>query len=135
LTLTLDLDANLEPILGDFNQLERALLNLVSNAIKFTPPGGRITVSSGMIKKNIAVKVKDTGVGIAPEEISRLFSEFQRLTGSGSTEGSGLGLFIVKTIVEAHGGSVSVESAVGAGTTFTILLPTLSKPPALQRAA
>jgi signal transduction histidine kinase len=135
LTLTLDLDANLEPILGDFNQLQRALLNLVSNAIKFTPPGGRITVSSGMIKKNIAVRVKDTGVGIAPDELSRLFSEFQRLTGAGNTEGSGLGLFIVKTIVEAHGGSVTVESALGAGTTFTILLPSLSKPPALQRAA
>jgi signal transduction histidine kinase len=135
LTLTLDLDANLEPIRGDFNQLQRALLNLVSNAIKFTPPGGGITVSSGMIKKNIVVRVKDTGVGIAPEEISRLFSEFQRLTGAGNTEGSGLGLFIVKTIVEAHGGSVSVESALGAGTTFTILLPSMSKPPALRRAA
>ncbi|MGH7852136.1 MAG: ATP-binding protein [Candidatus Binatia bacterium] len=124
LKLALELDANLEPILGDFNQLQRALWNLVSNAIKFTPSGGRITVTSEMIKKNIAIKVKDTGIGIPKDEISGLFSEFHRLTGSLNTEGTGLGLFIVKTIVEGHGGSVAVESEPGVGTTFTILLPT-----------
>ena len=136
LELALKLDTGLEPILGDFNQLHRAVANLVSNAIKFTPRGGRVTVSSQMTKKNIVLTVKDTGIGIPAEEISSLFSEFQRLSGSANTEGTGLGLFIVKTLVEAHGGSVAVESEIGAGTTFTILLPTTSKPGAtLRRAA
>jgi signal transduction histidine kinase len=135
--LALKLDANLEPILGDFDQLQRALWNLVSNAIKFTPAGGRITVTSEMIKKNIAIKVKDSGIGIPKDEISGLFSEFHRLGGSLNTEGTGLGLFIVKTIVESHGGSVAVESESGVGTTFTILLPTAAKQPgpALRQAA
>jgi two-component system phosphate regulon sensor histidine kinase PhoR len=123
LVLALKLDENLEPTLGNFDQLQRALWNLVSNAIKFTPTGGRITVISEMIKGNVAIKVKDTGIGIPKDDISGLFSEFHRLNGSSNTEGTGLGLFIVKTIVEGHGGSVLVESEVGRGTTFTILLP------------
>lgn len=134
--LALKLDSNLEPILGDFDQLQRALWNLVGNAIKFTPTGGRITVTSEMIKKNIAIKVKDTGIGIPKDEISGMFSEFHRLNGSSNTEGTGLGLFIVKTIVESHGGSVAVESEIGVRTTFTILLPTAKQPgPALRQAA
>ena len=122
--LALCLDANLEPILGDFDQLQRVLWNLVSNAIKFTPTGGQITVTSAMTKNNIAIKVKDTGIGVAKNEISSLFSEFRRLNGAANIEGTGLGLFIVKTIVESHGGSVGVESEIQVGTTFTILLPT-----------
>ena len=127
--LALKLDANLEPILGDFDQLQRVLWNLVSNAIKFTPTGGQITVTSAMTKKNIAIKVKDTGIGVAKDEISSLFSEFRRLDGAANIEGTGLGLFIVKTIVESHGGSVAVESELGEGTTFTILLPTAAMQP------
>ncbi len=135
--LALKLDANLEPILGDFDQLQRVLWNLVSNAIKFTPTGGQITVTSAMTKKNIAIKVKDTGIGVAKDEISSLFSEFRRLDGAANIEGTGLGLFIVKTIVESHGGSVAVESELGEGTTFTILLPTAPMQPkaAVSRAA
>jgi signal transduction histidine kinase len=124
LNLTLDLDADLIPILGDANQLQRALWNLVANAIKFTPSGGSITVTSGMIKKEIFIKIKDTGIGIPKEELPRLFSEFQRLNGALNVEGTGLGLFIVKTIVEAHNGTISVESEVGVGTTFTVMVPT-----------
>lgn len=128
LVLTLKLDADLKPTLGDFDQLQRALWNLVSNAIKFTHAGGRITVASKMINKNIAISVQDTGIGIPKDEISGLFSEFHRLGGSLNIEGTGLGLFIVKTIVESHGGSVLVESEVGRGTTFTILLPASNTP-------
>lgn len=123
LNLAFDLDKNLKPILGDNNQLQRALWNLVSNAIKFTPGGGRIRIRSRMVGKNVAIEVADNGPGIPREEIPRLFSEFKRLKGSANSEGTGLGLFIVKSIVEAHNGTVAVESEEGVGATFTILLP------------
>jgi len=123
LNLTLDLDEKLKPMLGDSNQMQRALGNLVGNAIKFTPPGGSITVTSRMVKNDISIKVTDTGSGIPTEELSGLFSEFKRLKGTANIEGTGLGLFIVKTIVEAHDGTVAVESKEGVGTTFTMLLP------------
>ena len=123
LNLTLDLANNLKPMLGDNDQMQRALGNLVGNAIKFTPSGGSITVTSEMIKNDISLKVTDTGCGIPEEELSGLFSEFKRLKGTANIEGTGLGLFIVKTIVETHNGTVAVESKEGVGTTFTISLP------------
>jgi adenylate cyclase len=109
--------------LGDEDQMHRALWNLVSNAIKFTPNGGSVSVVSETREKHVILQVKDTGTGIPQEELSSLFSEFRRLEGAVNTEGTGLGLFIVKTIVEVHGGTVTVQSTLGAGTTFTILLP------------
>jgi signal transduction histidine kinase len=123
LKLTLDLDKNLKPVMGDNNQLQRALWNLVANAIKFTHSGGSIRIRSRMVGNDISIEVIDSGPGIPREELPRLFSEFKRLKGSANTEGTGLGLFIVKTIVEAHNGSVAVDSDEGLGTTFTILLP------------
>jgi signal transduction histidine kinase len=130
LHLTLDLDRDLKPIMGDNDQLKRALWNLVGNAIKFTPPGGSISLRSRMVGKNVSIQVADNGPGIPREELPRLFSEFKRFKGSANTEGTGLGLFIVKTIVEAHNGSVAVESDEGLGTTFTVLLPASKNPPA-----
>ncbi|MGE5302605.1 MAG: sensor histidine kinase, partial [Alphaproteobacteria bacterium] len=123
LTMTLDLDKELKPVMGDHNQLQRALGNLVSNAIKFTPHSGSIRIESRMIKDDVSIEVTDTGPGIPKEDLPDLFSQFKRLNGSANTEGSGLGLFIVKTIVEAHNGHVAVDSTKGAGTTFTILIP------------
>jgi signal transduction histidine kinase len=123
LTITIDLDRHLKPVLGDHDQLRRALGNLVSNAIKFTPPNGSINVTSRMIKEEVSIGVADTGPGIPKEDLRRLFSQFTRLNGDASTEGSGLGLFIVKTIVETHHGRVKVDSDSSVGTTFTILLP------------
>jgi signal transduction histidine kinase len=123
LNLTLDLDKKLKPMLGDNDQMQRALGNLVGNAIKFTPPGGGITVTSRMTKNDILIKVTDTGCGIPKEEVAGLFSEFKRLKGTANIEGTGLGLFIVKTIVEAHDGTVAVESKEGVETTFTMRLP------------
>ena len=123
LKLTLDLDKNLKQVGGDYNQLQRVLSNLVGNAVKFTPDSGSISVRSRMVGKDVSIEVADTGPGIPAEEIPKLFSEFRRLEGSTSTEGTGLGLFIVKTIVEAHNGTVSVESEMGVGSTFRILLP------------
>ncbi|HWH78751.1 MAG TPA: ATP-binding protein, partial [Candidatus Binatus sp.] len=123
LKLSVDLDHDLKPVMGEQQQLQRALWNLVSNAIKFTPLGGSITVSTRMVKKSISIQVADTGAGMPKAELSTLFSEFKRLKGTAHIEGTGLGLFIVKTIVESHQGTVSVESIEGTGTTFTIILP------------
>ena len=124
ITLTLALADDLKPCCGDQEQLERALWNLVDNAIKFTPPGGAITLTSRMTEDRISVSVQDSGMGIPKEELPSLFVEFQRLKGAANTEGTGLGLFIVKNIIEAHDGEITVESEDGAGTCFNISLPT-----------
>lgn len=133
LTLKLDLDDSLPEILGDEGQLERVLWNLVGNAVKYTPPGGEIIMISNLEADHVCVKVRDTGMGIPQEEIPSLFAEFHRVRNSGRVEGSGLGLFIVKTIVEAHGGKVDAESKEREGTTFTVRFPkeldTASAPP------
>lgn len=123
LELNVDLDDRLPEIMGDAAQLDRALWNLVGNAIKFTPQGGKITVVSRLEKNQVVVQVKDTGTGIPQDELPLLFSEFRRLKGSGKVEGTGLGLFIVKMIVEAHGGNVDAVSKEGRGSTFAIRLP------------
>jgi len=113
----------LPKIPGDEAQLERVLWNLVGNAIKFTPKGGAVTVRSWVENKKVCLSVSDTGKGIPRDELPLLFREFRRLRGSAKVGGTGLGLFIVKTIVEAHGGAVEVESEEGKGSTFTIRLP------------
>jgi signal transduction histidine kinase len=123
LSLSVDLEDALPEVSGDEDQLERVLWNLLGNAIKFTPMGGRIAVSSQQQNDNVCVSVNDTGMGIPEPELPLLFSEFRRLNGAGAVEGTGLGLFIVKTVVEAHGGSVEAQSQGGHGTTFTIRFP------------
>src|SRR3989338_4202254 len=123
ISLDVDLDENIPTILGDRKQLDRVLWNLVGNAIKFTPAGGTITVSSKRDNGHVSVAVKDTGIGIPQEELPLLFSQFRRLKGSAKIEGTGLGLFIVKTIIEAHKGTVQAESAGGQGATFSVRLP------------
>lgn len=123
LDLELKLDEKLPEILGDETQLDRLFWNLIGNAIKFTPPGGRITVSSRRDDSYVCVAVQDTGMGIPREELPHLFTQFRRLKGAAKMEGTGLGLFIVKTIVEAHKGTVHVESDGCSGATFTVKLP------------
>jgi len=127
ITLNLELDPNLPEILGDVLQIERVLWNLLSNAIKFTPRNGRIEVTTASAEGQVRVMIRDTGVGIATEDLPLLFSEYRRLKGSGSTEGSGLGLYIVKNIVKSHGGTVNVESELGKGTTFVLTFPIAAK--------
>jgi signal transduction histidine kinase len=85
-----------------------------------------------MGKKNVSMAVTDTGPGIPEEELPGLFSEFKRLKGTANSEGTGLGLFIVKTIVEGHGGTVAVQSKNGGGATFTILLPAYAESGAMR---
>jgi len=110
-------------VLGDRLALERVFANLLSNALKFTPDGGHIVVRARHDDLGIMVNVVDSGPGIAAEEIPLLFARYRQTAQGRSRGGSGLGLFIVKSLVAAHGGSVNVESQVGHGTTFTVRLP------------
>jgi signal transduction histidine kinase len=110
---------------GDPVQLERMLVNLLTNAVKFTPDGGRVELQLRTLSENTEIVIKDTGMGIPEDEQSRLFTRFFR--SSTATEraiqGTGLGLTIVKAIVALHGGRIAVESADQCGTTVTVSLP------------
>jgi signal transduction histidine kinase len=110
-------------MLGDAERLERALGNLIANALKFTDAGGSVTVIASAAANNIAIAVRDTGIGIAPEQQARVFERFFKADRGRGEGGTGLGLAIVKHIVLAHGGTVRVESRPGRGATFTMLLP------------
>ncbi|MFQ5916593.1 MAG: sensor histidine kinase [Candidatus Binatia bacterium] len=123
LTLELELDERIPNVKGDEGQIDRVFWNLIGNAIKFTRNGGKVKVTSRLDDSHVCVSVQDTGVGISQEELPLLFSQFKRLKGSEKIEGTGLGLFIVKTIVEAHKGTVWAESTEGKGATFTVRLP------------
>jgi two-component system phosphate regulon sensor histidine kinase PhoR len=120
----------LAPVDGDARALEHVLSNLVDNAVKYCPPGSRILVGASEENGDIRLVVTDTGPGIAREHLSRLFERFYRVDAGRSRElgGTGLGLSIVKHMVEAMRGRVSVESAVGKGSTFAVLLHRASVP-------
>ncbi len=128
ITLTARTSGDRAMVLGDELQLERLLLNLVTNAIKFTPPGGRILVSTSVSTSSVVLSVSDTGIGIPSDEQEAVFGRFFR--GAEATQevipGTGLGLAIVQAIVEHHGGSLSLDSAPGQGTTVRVRLPSLA---------
>ena len=111
------------PVIGDADRIEHALGNLVANALKFTPAGGEVTASAQARDGDVLISVSDTGVGIEPDQQARVFERFYRADRGRGEGGTGLGLAIVKHIVQAHGGSVSVESKPGRGSTFTMRFP------------
>jgi len=123
--LTLAAEVPVAPlsIIGDAERLERAMGNLVANALKFTPPGGSITLSAEGTDGEVSISVRDTGVGIDPAEQGRVFERFYKADRGRGAAGIGLGLAIVKHIALAHEGTVSVESHPGRGSTFTVRLP------------
>ncbi|NLE46696.1 MAG: GAF domain-containing protein, partial [Chloroflexi bacterium] len=130
--IRLDLDATLPMLIADRARIRQILDNLVSNAIKFTYPGGRITIGACALHEasdagpsQCAISVADTGIGIMPEEQARIWERFYRPSNPLAEEsgGLGMGLSIVRSLTEAHGGRVWVESRPGVGSTFTVLLP------------
>lgn len=129
LSLEVSADAGLPRIEVDESRIEQVLLNLVHNAIKFTPPGGTISVHVGSTSDEVVVDVSDTGIGISEEDQARLFERFYKSDKARRSEGTGLGLAIAKHIVQSHGGDISVSSVVGAGATFRFTLPTQATSP------
>jgi signal transduction histidine kinase len=124
ITLEQSIDARLGEIQGDERKVKQVLLNLLSNAIKFTPEGGKIEVRAVPREEIVEVSVRDTGVGIAPEDQEAIFEEFRQVgTGAKKVEGTGLGLALSRKFVELHGGRIWVESQPGAGSTFTFTIP------------
>ncbi len=124
ITLIADIAPDLKALRANPIRIRQMLDNLVGNAIKYTQPGGSVHVSMSMQGDQIILKVEDTGPGIPPEEQGRVFEKFYRATNTiDGVEGSGLGLAIVKSIVDSHQGRIWVESTVGKGTTFIVLLP------------
>jgi two-component system sensor histidine kinase VicK len=112
-------------IKGDKDRLEQVVVNLISNAMKYTPEKGEITVYVGRIYNDIYVKVTDTGIGIPAESIPRVFERFYRVDKARSRDmgGTGLGLSIAKEIIQAHGGTISITSEEKKGTEVTVRLP------------
>lgn len=123
--LIFDTDIEEKTLACDPDKIERIMLNLLSNAIKFTDPGGSILVNIYDKGKNIIISVKDTGIGIPKDEIKNIFEHFRQVDKSFTRnhEGSGIGLSLVKSLVEMHGGSITVESEYGKGSEFIISLP------------
>jgi len=120
-------------VVGDADRLKQLLINLVDNAIKYTPEGGEVLLSLSKSEGWARVSITDKGIGIPPEDLPHIFDRFYRVdkARSRSQGGSGLGLSIAKWIAKAHGGDIEVESQVGVGTTFTILLPVTDIEPIL----
>jgi two-component system phosphate regulon sensor histidine kinase PhoR len=112
-------------IRADKMRLEQVLVNLIHNAVKFTKPGGEITLEAEAVDGGVRCAVRDTGTGIPAESVSRIFERFYRVDSSRTGSGTGLGLSISKHIVEAHGGKIWAESVEGKGSTFYFLIPHL----------
>ena len=124
ITLQADIAPQLPQIQGDITHLRRVFDNLLSNAFKFTPPGGVVTIRMRASGDDVIIEVTDTGIGIPADKLAYIFERFYQVEGDGPRRpGTGLGLALVKEIVEAHHGRVSVTSQVGQGTTFVITLP------------
>jgi signal transduction histidine kinase len=125
ITLHLEVDRRLGECVGDERKLKQVLVNLVANAVKFTPEGGRVEVRAAPANGGVEFAVSDTGIGIAPEDQEAIFEEFRQVGTdyAKKREGTGLGLTLTKRIVELHGGRIWVKSQLGQGSTFAFMLP------------
>jgi len=120
--ITLEADADLPPALADESYTEQVLLNLLANALRYTPSDGQVRVWARAESQHLLIGVTDSGTGIAPEHVPRIWDRFYR-AGETNKDGTGLGLAIVKSLVERQGGQVSAESRLGVGSTFAFTLP------------
>ena len=125
ISLTTTIEPGAEHVRGDGRRLEQALQNLVANAVRHTPDGGRVSVTASRVDDGVRLRVEDTGPGIQPQHLPLVFDRFYKIDQSrpSGSAGSGLGLSIVKAIVERHGGRVSASAATGGGARFDIVLP------------
>ena len=125
ISATLDVAPDMGPILADPFRMEQIFNNLLENAIKFTPEGGRIGLSVTIDDLHVEIRVSDTGVGIPTEDLPHVFEQFYRVEKARSRQagGTGLGLSIVKHIMTLHGGTVRAESVLGKGATIILRLP------------
>jgi two-component system phosphate regulon sensor histidine kinase PhoR len=128
--IQVDLQENAPPVRGDGAQLGEVLQNLIDNAVQYTPSGGEIVVKTRSNGHNVVFTVTDTGIGIPESDLERIFERFYRVDDARSREagGTGLGLSIARHIVDAHGGRIWVESAVGQGSRFHFSVPSVSRP-------
>jgi signal transduction histidine kinase len=128
IALRIEAPADVPPILADPSRLHQVLNNLLSNAIKFTPDGGTVTLGARVGAETVEISVSDTGIGIAPEHLGSIFHRFQQVDSTSKRRhgGLGIGLSVVKGLIELHGGSVRVDSTLGNGSTFTITMPQAS---------
>jgi two-component system phosphate regulon sensor histidine kinase PhoR len=125
-TLRVDVAEGLPPVRGDENRLGQVFVNLLHNAVKFSPDGGEVIVSVRSAAPDVIVAIADHGVGIPRGAQARIFERFYKVDRArvrGETGGTGLGLAIARHIIEQHGGRISVESAEGVGSTFSFTLP------------
>ena len=123
------IDDRVGVVQGDERKVKQVLLNLLSNALKFTLEGGRIDVRAGFSGGTAEISVTDTGIGIAPEDQEAVFEEFRQVgTSDKKVEGTGLGLALSRKFIELHGGRIWVKSQVGEGSTFTFTLPVRREP-------
>ncbi len=135
LQLKLSIAADVGDMVADERKLKQILINLLTNAVKFSHPGGWVLVSASRGTNEVMISVKDSGMGVAPEDQAAIFEEFHQLktTGSAKQEGTGLGLSLAKRFTELHGGRIWIESDIGKGATFTFTLPDRELPPSQQQ--
>ncbi len=127
LELTLDCPISLPDVLADPPRMEQVLVNLLHNAIKFTPAGGKVSLSTRQLGNEVVFSVQDTGAGISSDDLPRIFERFYKADKARSRGGTGLGLAIARHLVEAHGGRIWAESIEGKGSTFSLTLPVASQ--------
>jgi two-component system cell cycle sensor histidine kinase PleC len=124
--IIIDGDPSNWPVLeGDPVKLKQVFVNLIGNAIKFTPAGGRVTISSEIDEAALHIRIRDTGIGIRTQDIPLVVQPFYRVNSvlDSTHQGAGLGLPFAKSVVDLHGGTLAIESELGSGTTVTISLP------------
>jgi signal transduction histidine kinase len=130
----IQLETDIDPLVGDYDGDERKfkqiMLNLLTNAVKFTPDGGRVDVDARREGGAVVIAVADTGIGIAPEDHEAVFEEFRQVGRNykNKQEGTGLGLALTRKFVELHGGRIWLDSAPGRGSKFTFTLPSRAQP-------